>query len=46
MSKIDKHGYKSFLKEIKDKINKSQYEAMKAVNKQLINLYWEMQIYY
>ena len=32
--------YSNFIVEIKDKIRKSQYEAMKAVNKTLINLYW------
>lgn len=34
--------YKSFIKNIKEKIYKSQYEALKAVNKQLIDLYWEL----
>ena len=32
--------YKDFVGEIKEKIRKSQYEAMKTVNKTLINLYW------
>lgn len=32
--------YKQFIGEIKDRIRKSQYEAMKAVNTTLINLYW------
>jgi len=31
-----------FVKEIKNKILSSQYEALKAVNKELINLYWEI----
>lgn len=31
---------KNFIGEIKNKIRNSQYEAMKAVNKTLINLYW------
>lgn len=34
--------YKNFVKDIKDKILKSQYEAMKAVNVTLIKLYWEI----
>lgn len=34
--------YKSFLEEIKIKIYESQYEAFKAVNKELINLYWDI----
>ena len=32
--------YKDFIGNIKNKIRNSQYEAMKAVNKTLINLYW------
>jgi len=36
---IDKNDYKLFLSEIKDKIYKSQYEALKVVNKELIKLY-------
>ena len=36
------HEYKNFVKSIKEKIYKSQYEALKAVNKQLIELYWEL----
>lgn len=34
--------YFGFIKEIKELIYKSQYEAMKAVNRELINLYWEI----
>ncbi|GHT41166.1 hypothetical protein FACS189437_07730 [Bacteroidia bacterium] len=32
----------SFINEIKAKIRQAQYEAMKAVNVQLISLYWEI----
>lgn len=32
--------YKNFIGEIKNKIRNSQYEAMRAVNKTLIDLYW------
>ena len=32
--------YKDFIGDIKNKIRNSQYEAMKAVNTALINLYW------
>lgn len=32
----------NFITEIKDKIRQSQYEALKAVNVQLINLYWDL----
>jgi predicted nuclease of restriction endonuclease-like (RecB) superfamily len=34
--------YGSFIKEIKDLIYRRQYEAMKKVNKELIQLYWEI----
>jgi hypothetical protein len=36
----DNKNYKAFLAEIKEKVNQSQYEAMKQVNKALITLYW------
>src|SRR3989304_3535235 len=42
MSVIITAEYKSFLKEIKDRIFKAQYDALKAVNKELINLYWDI----
>jgi predicted nuclease of restriction endonuclease-like (RecB) superfamily len=42
MSKIDRTAYKSFLEEIKEKIYQSQYRALKSVNQELINLYWEI----
>ncbi|WP_262504773.1 hypothetical protein [Runella slithyformis] len=31
-----------FIAEIKQKVREAQYEALKAVNVQLINLYWEL----
>jgi hypothetical protein len=31
-----------FISAIKKKIREAQYEALKAVNVQLINLYWEI----
>ena len=34
--------YKQFLAEIKEKVYQSQYQAMRQVNKALINLYWEI----
>jgi len=34
--------YLPFIKEIKDLIYKQQYEALKAVNKELINTYWQI----
>jgi len=34
--------YKTFFAEIKERIHKAQYDALKAVNKELINLYWDI----
>jgi hypothetical protein len=42
MDKIEQSAYKAFVKEIKEKIYQAQYQAMRAVNIHLINLYWEM----
>ncbi len=42
MSAIVTAAYKTFLKEIKERIYKAQYDALKAVNKELINLYWDI----
>ncbi|GBE40041.1 hypothetical protein BMS3Bbin08_02677 [bacterium BMS3Bbin08] len=42
MSVIVAAEYKTFLKEIKERIHKAQYDAFKAVNKELINLYWDI----
>lgn len=41
-NKLKGKEYTEFLMEIKTKIRKSQYEAMKAVNVTLIKLYWEI----
>lgn len=35
-------GYSSLLGEIKQRIRSAQYEALKAVNKELISLYWDI----
>ena len=35
-------NFTTFVKDIKNKIFSSQYEALKEVNKELINLYWEI----
>ena len=40
MNSLSNEDYKDFAVQLKDKIRKSQYEAMKAVNVKLINLYW------
>ena len=42
MKKIFKNDYKSFLAEVKERIRQAQYEALKAVNKELIQLYWDI----
>ncbi|MBI2252422.1 MAG: DUF1016 domain-containing protein [Armatimonadetes bacterium] len=43
MTKIIKTSeYNNFLKEIKQRIRSAQYDALKAVNKELINLYWDI----
>jgi predicted nuclease of restriction endonuclease-like (RecB) superfamily len=34
--------YNAFLQEIKQRIRSAQYEALKAVNKELIKLYWDI----
>lgn len=34
--------YLKFLKEIKERITSAQYAALRAVNKELINLYWDI----
>ena len=35
-------NYKSFLKELKDRLRTSQIKAALAVNKELIKFYWEL----
>ena len=34
--------YSSFLLELKERIHKAQYAALKVVNKELIALYWDI----
>ena len=36
------NDYISFFTEVKERIRRSQYEALKAVNKELIQLYWDI----
>jgi len=38
----DNKEFKNFVKDIKNKILSAQYEALKKVNKELINLYWDI----
>jgi hypothetical protein len=42
MSKLSKSDYTTLLSEIKQRIRSAQYEALKAVNKELIALYWDI----
>ncbi len=42
MNKTIDHNFKIFVTDIKQKILSSQYEALKAVNKELITLYWDI----
>ncbi|MEW6086760.1 MAG: PDDEXK nuclease domain-containing protein [bacterium] len=42
MAKIIQANYNKFLGEIKERIRRAQYEALKAVNKELISLYWDI----
>jgi hypothetical protein len=36
------HEYISFFSEVKERIRRSQYNALKSVNKELIQLYWDI----
>jgi predicted nuclease of restriction endonuclease-like (RecB) superfamily len=40
--KVQVNDFSAFVKEIKSKILSHQYDALKAVNKELIELYWEI----
>jgi predicted nuclease of restriction endonuclease-like (RecB) superfamily len=42
MTDINTQEYGSFIKEVKQRIYNSQYEALKTLNKALITLYWEI----
>lgn len=42
MTNIQPNDYNHFLIEIKERIRSAQYEAMKAVNKEMIQLYWDI----
>lgn len=39
---ISENQYAAFLKTVKDRILKAQYDALKIVNKELISLYWDL----
>ncbi len=42
MVEIQQNDYKQFLTEVKERIRSARYEAMKAVNKEMIQLYWDI----
>jgi len=42
METIDKKQFAQFVADIKTKIREAQYEALRAVNRQLIDLYWSI----
>jgi len=42
MKEIKSNDYRSFFKDIKEKIQQSRYRAMKEVNRELIVLYWDI----
>ena len=42
MKNFSSKSYLSFLNEIKERIRNAQYEALRAVNKELISLYWDI----
>jgi Protein of unknown function (DUF1016). len=42
MSVVTTAEYKTFFKEVKERIHKAQYDALKVVNKELIQLYWDI----
>jgi hypothetical protein len=39
---IPDNDYINFFAEVNERIRRSQYEALKAVNKELIQLYWDI----
>ncbi len=42
LKEIEVSRYESFVKEIKDLIHKKQYQVLKLINAETINLYWEI----
>ena len=42
LKEIDTNNYKNIFENIKQEILKSQYQAMQAVNKELIFMYWHI----
>jgi len=42
MSDLDSGKYRKLLVEVKQRIREAQYQSLKAVNKELISLYWDI----
>jgi predicted nuclease of restriction endonuclease-like (RecB) superfamily len=42
MKEMKKNNYSEFLREIKSRIRQAQYDALRAVNRELIALYWDI----
>ena len=42
MTPIVSTDYKALFLQVKDRIRSAQYEALKAVNRELISLYWDL----
>lgn len=42
MSNTDKEAYRGFVDQVKEKVYRAEYQALKSVNKELIRLYWEI----
>jgi predicted nuclease of restriction endonuclease-like (RecB) superfamily len=42
MSKLIPNDYATLLADVKECVRSAQYAALKAVNKELINLYWDI----
>jgi len=39
---LNNNQYQFFLKDVRERIYKAQYDALKVVNKELIALYWDL----
>lgn len=42
MSELAVRGYAEFLAQLKAQIRQRQYQALRAVNRELVSLYWEL----
>ena len=42
MDKNEIHGYEPLVDDLKELIHKKQYQVIKLINSETINLYWEI----